>query len=339
LHVTRHSKESLESQFAFARRRVLRDIGLAGGAVIVGPAALWRWMANQTEAMGAATGTPNSLFQVGEFIKIYDPSIGENEHWYINDHTFIRAEDNQWHLFGITHREPANAQEEKFFAHAVAPKLIGPWAKQASVLHVDEKHDETVVWAPYVLRYDNLYWMYYCAGGQDHARYHIHLATSSDLWNWKRHSANPMVVDGYDARDPMVLRFEDQWLLYYAATSTTKGGNHTVKVVTSLDLCHWSNKQEVFRDPEVGTYGGPTESPFVVAHNAKYYLFVCTNHGYNETAVYESDSPFHWDVGNLVGKFPAHAAEVIQTTDGKWFVSRAGWGQGGVYLAELAWQK
>jgi hypothetical protein len=76
----------------------------------------------------------------------------------------------------------------------------------------------------------------------------------------------------------------------------------------------------------------------VVSRNEKYYLFVCTNHGYNETAVYESETPFHWDAANLVAKFPAHAAEVIQTPDGKRFVSRAGWGQGGVYLAELTWE-
>ena len=334
----RHSTESLEHEFAFGRRRVLRNIGLAGGAIVAGLAAPWRLLANPTEPMSAATSVPDSAFRVGGFKKIYDPSTGERERWYINDHTFIRAVNGRWHLFGITHREPANAQQEKFLAHAAAPDLIGPWTKQASILHVDENHDETVVWAPYVLRHDSLYWMYYCAGGRDHAKYHIHLATSADRWNWKRHSANPMVVDGYDARDPMVMQFKDQWLLYYAATSTPKGGNHTVNVVTSLDLSHWSNKREVFRDPEVGTYGGPTESPFVVARNAKYYLFVCTNHGYNETAVYESDTPFHWDAGNLVGKFPAHAAEVIQTTDGKWFVSRAGWGQGGVYLAELTWE-
>jgi beta-fructofuranosidase len=334
----RLSKESLEHEFDSGRRRVLRNLGLAGGAVVAGLAAPWGLMAHPAEPMSAAFSTPDSVFRVGEFKKIYDPSTGEKERWYINDHTFVRAVNSRWHLYGITHREPANAQQEKFFAHATAPDLMGPWTKQASVLHVDEKHQETVVWAPYVLRYENLYWMYYCAGGQDHAKYHIHLATSADLWNWNRHPANPMVVDGYDARDPMVMQFKDQWLLYYAATSTVKGGNHTVNVVSSQDLCHWSNKLEVFRDPEVGTYGGPTESPFVVARNEKYYLFVCTNHGYNETAVYESDSPFHWDPGSLVGKFLAHAAEVIQTPEGKWFVSRAGWGQGGVYLAELTWE-
>jgi arabinan endo-1,5-alpha-L-arabinosidase len=327
------SKECFEQQSTSGRRRALKGLGFIGGSIVAATAAPWL-------LMGAAE--PNQklapLVRVGEFSKIYDPSIGEKQHWYINDHTFIRAEDGKWHLFGITHQEPANAQQERFFAHATAPDLTGPWTKHESVMQVDEKANESVVWAPYVLRHDGIYWMFYCAGGKEHTKFHIHLANSADLWRWKRHSANPMVVDGYDARDPMAMRFNDEWLMFYAATSKPEGGNHTVKAVSSKDLSHWSNKKEVFRDLEIGTYGGPTESPFVVAHNGKYYLFVCTNHGYNETAVYMSDTPLHWDAANLVGKFPAHAAEVIQTPDGKWFVSRAGWGQGGVYLAELTWE-
>jgi beta-fructofuranosidase len=339
----RPGKKILEHGFVPVRRRVLQKLGLAGGAVVAAFAAPGfipprQVLANQLKPTGDVTSSPNPAFRVGEFHKIYDPSTGEKDRWYINDHTFIRAEDGQWHLFGITHREPANAQQEKFLAHATAPDLMGMWTKQAPVLQADEKQNETVAWAPYVLRHEGIYWMYYCAGGRDHTRYRIHLATSADLWSWKRHSANPMVADGYDARDPMVLSYEDQWLLYYCATSTPAGGNHTVKVATSLDLSHWANLREVFRDAEAGTYGGPTESPFVVARNGKYYLFVCTNHGYNVTAVYASETPFHWDSANPVGKFPAHAAEVIHTPDGKWFVSRAGWGQGGVYLAELTWE-
>jgi hypothetical protein len=336
-------KKIPECEFVPARRRVLQNLGLAGGAALAGFAAPLRLMAIESKASqatiaGARTGAAKPAFRVGEFHKIYDPSVGEKDRWYINDHTFIRAEDGQWHLFGITHQEPANAQQERFLAHATAPDLLGPWMKQAGVLQVDEKQNETVVWAPCVLRHAGLYWMYYCAGGRDHTKYRIHLATSADLWNWKRHSANPMVMDGYDARDPMVMQLKDEWLLYYCATSTPHGGNHTVKVVASPDLIHWTKPREVFRSAETGTYGGPTESPFVVARNGKYYLFVCTNHGYNETAVYASETPFHWDAAKLVGKFPAHAAEVIQTPEGKWFVSRAGWGQGGVYLAELIWE-
>jgi hypothetical protein len=277
-------------------------------------------------------------FTVGAFKKIYDPSIGETEKWYINDHTFIRAQDGQWHLFGITHREPASPKDEKFFAHATAPELMGPWTKQPPVLQADSEEQELVMWAPYVIQEGGTYWMYYCAGGSSDATYQIHLATSTDLWTWERSAANPMLVDGYDARDPMVFQVDDQWALYYCATTTPQGGNHTVKAMTGPDLYHWSDPKEVFRSDQIGTYGGPTESPFVVLRNEKYYLFVCTNRGYNETVAYVSDSPFHFDAANQVGKFPAHAAEIVVTPEGKWYASRAGWGQGGVYLAELDWK-
>jgi predicted GH43/DUF377 family glycosyl hydrolase len=310
------------------RRDALRNLGLLTGVILT----------NSYKTLAVPEG-PSAKFQVGAFTKIYDPSDGEKERWYINDHTFIRAEDGRWHLFGITHREPARAQDEKFLAHAIAPELLGPWKKQPHVLPRDEKAGETVVWAPYVLRHDGSYWMYYCGGGKDHAKYHINLATSVDLFHWTRHPADPMVADGYDARDPMVFRHNDQWLLYYAATSAPTGGYHTVKAATSPDLVHWSNTREVFRSAEKGTYGGPTESPFVVERNGKFYLFVCTNQGYNETAVYESQTPLHWEINDVVGTFAAHAAEVIHTSDDKWYVTRAGWGQGGVYLAELSWKE
>jgi len=108
--------------------------------------------------------------------------------------------------------------------------------------------------------------------------------------------------------------------------------------VTSDDLIDWSDKQVVFTHPKIGTYGGPTESPFVVPRNGKYYLFVCTNDPYNTSAVYESASPYAWNIANEVGTFPSHAAEVIQDpADKNWYLSRAGWGQGGLYLAPLSW--
>ncbi len=39
-----------------------------------------------------------------------------------------------------------------------------------------------------------------------------------------------------------------------------------------------------------------------------------------------------------MGHIPAHAAEVIRDTDGKWYVSRCGWARGGLYLAPLTWK-
>jgi beta-fructofuranosidase len=146
-----------------------------------------------------------------------------------------------------------------------------------------------------------------------------------------------MVVDGYDARDPFVLRVKDQWVMYYTATSKPEGGNHLVACATSDDLVSWSGRKVVFLDPSEGTYGGPTESPFVVRRGMYYYLFIGPRGGYRGTVVYRSRDPYRWTPDDRVGRIDAHAAEVVRGVDGGWYVSHCGWGQGGVYLARLHW--
>ena len=83
-----------------------------------------------------------------------------------------------------------------------------------------------------------------------------------------------MLIDGFDARDPMVLRIGDEWVMYYTCNSTPQGGNHCVACVTSSDLVHWGNKRVVFTAEDVGTYAGPCESPFVEKVGDTYFLFM-----------------------------------------------------------------
>lgn len=281
------------------------------------------------------------LVEAGPFVKIYDPSVGENEPWYINDHCFVFGPDQVWHLFGITDHEPPRPSEEDNFAHATAQTLLQqPWDKRPFALRAvttapwRERH----LWAPHVIFHDNMYFMFYCAGDNDNARYKIHLATSPDLQKWSRHPKNPMVVDGYDARDPFLLRLDDKWVMYYTATSKPAGGNHIVAYVTSDDLITWSHRGVAFVDPSEGTWGGPTESPFVVQRDDQYYLFIGPRDDYVGTDVFVSDDPLRWELENKVGHIASHAAEVVRDVDGKWYVSHCGWGQGGVYLAPLLWQ-
>ena len=243
-------------------------------------------------------------------------------------------------MFGITHEEPAKPRDENNFAHATADSLLQqPWDKQSFALSVapEPPWHEQHIWAPHVILHRGIYYMFYCAGGKKHTEYKIHLATSKDLKSWVRHPANPMLVDGFDGRDPCVIRLNDKWVMYYTANRPAKKGNHVVVAVTSDDLIHWKDKRVVFVHPKIGTYGGPTESPFVVTRKGKYYLFVCTNSPYDNTVVYESNSPFEWKIKNQVGEFPAHCAEVIRVSDDEWYISRAGWGRGGVFLAKLRW--
>lgn len=289
-----------------------------------------------------ARGGGACLVSAGEFRKIYDPSVSEDRPWYINDHCFIRDGEGTWHLFGITHAEPLNPMDEKNLAHATSPSLTeGPWTRQPFALSADyEGWGEHHLWAPHVVAHCGVYYMFVCVGGSSSSRYKIHVATSEDLRRWTRSEKNPVVVDGYDARDPNVLWDGDRWIMYYTATTEPGGGHHIVACRTSDDLLTWNERGVAFLDTETGTFGGPTESAFVVRRGRSYYLFICNNDrraGYDSTDVYRSPDPCRFVLEDKVGTTAAHAAEVIRDVDGQWYVSRCGWARGGVYLAPLVW--
>jgi beta-fructofuranosidase len=290
----------------------------------------------------------------GAFERIYDPSVGEEQQWYVNDHTFFHDRAGTWHLIGITHAEPAAPHQEVHLAHATAPDLHGPWTKQPFALTADRGLGETVLWAPHVVEHDERFWMYVCGGGVDKTAFRIQLATSDDGTRWARHPNNPLLVDGYEARDPMVLRIDDRWVLYYTATSEPDGGDFVVVAAQSTDLVTWTGRQVVFRDRCRGTYGGPTESPFVVERDGSYFLFIGPDWQglldsmertgrydpatYRRTRVLMSDDPLHFSADDQVGLIDAHACEVVMDDGGATWVSHCGWGQDGVHLAPLHWR-
>ncbi|AFU01448.1 glycosyl hydrolase family 32 domain-containing protein [Nocardia brasiliensis ATCC 700358] len=274
------------------------------------------------------------VVSAGPFTRIYDPGAGAAEDWYINDHTIIRGSEGRLHLFGITHPEPADPFDETEFAHATARELLGPWVKQRPALHVDRDYGETHLWAPFVVEAHRRYYMFYAGGGADRTAAAINLATSTDLFHWVRRRSGPLFRDGYDARDPMVTRVGDQWVMYYCATSTPAGGHHVVAYRTSSDLVHWGHRHIAYTDPTTGTEAGNTESPFVVQQDGWWYLFIGPRPTYVGTDVFRSDSPFRFRIGDKIGHIAAHAAEVLADAD-RWWITSAGWGQGGVHLAPL----
>ncbi|GAA2333039.1 hypothetical protein GCM10009854_05580 [Saccharopolyspora halophila] len=287
---------------------------------------------------GVASASEAGSVSAGEFVRVYDPSVGEDEQWYYNDHTMIRdAATGLWHVYAITHAEPADPLDEKHFGHATAPSPRGPWTKRPFALSADPSAGERHIWAPHVVFANGVYHMFYAAGTRDHTAYRMHLATSTDLRNWTRSEANPLFTDGFDARDPMVTRVGPLWVMYYTATSTPEGGNHQVAYRVSMDLVRWSGKRVAFEHPERGTTGGPTESPFVVRRPDGWYLFICCESGYEDTRVYRSADPFRFTVDNPAGRINAHASEVIAEPDGTASITGAGWGRGGLHLAPLHW--
>ncbi|MBN9380369.1 MAG: family 43 glycosylhydrolase [Chitinophagaceae bacterium] len=280
------------------------------------------------------------LITTGKFVKIYDPSVGEKDSWYINDHAFMKGPDGKWHMIGITGMDSAKPWDESNFAHAVADSLTGKWTKKPFVLSVSKEVDETVLWAPHIIKHEDTYYMYYCGGHQDHRRYQINLATSKDLEKWSRYPGNPLFVDGYDGRDPFVFydEFNKRWVIYYTATSKPERGAHIVAARISYDLVNWSkDRYVVFRDTtEKGTWGGNTESPQVIHRGDYYYLFIGPGASYKTTKVYRSRDMFNWDMDDEVATLDTHAAEIIQDKD-KWYISSCGLLKGGLYLAPLYW--
>jgi beta-fructofuranosidase len=298
----------------------------------------WIGLVVVSGAQASLIAATTNLVEAGKFTEIFDPQAGETEPWCINDHTFVRGPDGKWHVFGITHILPVNFARDpgKSLLHATARTLTqAPWHKESFAVTADwAKYREWLFWAPHVIRHDGTYYMFVCAGNNHGHQYRIHLLTSKDLWHWDRSPANPLLTDGFDGRDPNVLQDGDHWNLYYTATSTPEGGNHIVACMTSKDLTHWSDRKVVFTHPQTGTFGGPTESPFVVRRGKSYYLFACDGGTIN---VYLSKDPLRWEYAAQVGTIFAHASEVVRDTDGQWYISHAGWEHGGLSIAPLVW--
>jgi hypothetical protein len=287
-----------------------------------------------TAVSTAAYETTAETPAAGARVTLYD----SGKDWYFNDHTVIRDEaTGRWHLFGISHAMPADPEHERAFGHLVGNTLVprqgGQWTKVADALTATS--DETYIWAPHVIRANDRYYMFYSAGTGDPSKQQIRYATSSDLYTWTKQGT--IVTDGWAARDPMVSWVNDRWVLYYTATTTPTAGNHVVAYRTSTDLVTWSERHTALDHPATGAVGGPTESPFVVYRNGWWYLFVCCDGPYDGTRVYRGRDPLHFEYGDPAGTVKSHAAEVVVDTDGSWYVTSAGWGQNGVYLAPLNW--
>ena len=102
-----------------------------------------------------------------------------------------------------------------------------------------------VVSAPSIIQHDGLYYMFY-TGFDDRVpgKQTVGLATSKDLFEWKRHPGNPVYEapdwaerrpDGWiDCRDSHVLKNGDEFFLFTMVT--TKDGKGAIALASSKNL-------------------------------------------------------------------------------------------------------
>jgi hypothetical protein len=272
---------------------------------------------------------------------------------YVVDHALIKK-DGLTHLFYIRGTAATNWPEYPLFnfGHAVSRDLKN-WDIQQPVLQCPATGwDVYQVWAPYILERKGVYYMFY-AGVNKNVSQAICLATSSDLYNWKRYEKNPVITAGTwglwdssrwsDCRDPVVLQDGDNYYCYYTAVrkNTENGQSEScLGISSSKDLFHWKDQGFIRLEQSLAT---PPESPFVLNHNGTYYLFY-TNYKYGTVYLTSRDPVEGWtelsaDKMVLMGSI---SASEIYGDNGKWYMSYISHQKNGLHffeIKELVWGK
>jgi len=282
---------------------------------------------------------------------------------YLNDHCFIH-DGRLWHFFGIVGpvgKNCADEGSEVSFAHATSVDM-NSWDIHDDVLKVCGEWPETShVYAPNIIRHGKTYFMLYTALDEDRTQ-RLCLATSTDLFAWRRYPGNPAIVPslhwakwagfgrekGGACRDPHILPLDDgRFVAYWVAELQHQYGRDLTCVAASLsyDLLHWQEAGPVFI---IRAWDEPptraVESPCVVRKDGRYWLFF--KHGW-WTHFVVSEDPLDFNGCEPVRLGYCHASEIFQC-HGKWLIShcsgdpedymyRASNRMKGLYLGNLDW--
>lgn len=281
---------------------------------------------------------------------------------YVNDHCLHRDAEGRWRLTGITSETDGDFSAERWFAVGVSDDF-----PPAAPMREDERvcdHGE-LAWAPFALESGGVWHLWW-------SPHRLHHATSRDGIRWERPRVALEAPMHRFFRDAMVLEVAPgQWLLY--ATGRGRWFSR-VDLYQSFDLERWQYIRPALRTGLGSERNSPfasTESPTVVRHVGRWYLFLTYNNdsffwpgllllwkrwpgraSYNDTRVFHAESPYDFGLyrgarraPTQVARLAAHAAEVVRHPEtGQWWITTAGWpwvatlSSGEVAVAPLAWR-
>jgi len=164
-------------------------------------------------------------------------------------------------------------------------------------------------------------------------------AESRDLRRWRRIGPAPLFEDACVARDPMVSRAGDRWVMYYTRCDDPVSRRSGVAYRTSEDLLRWSEPSMALvagSSPPMFN-SGFTESPFAFERGGWHYLSVTAYPiAWDATFLYRARSPLAFSEPPAA-RLTAHAAEWISDPrTGALYMTHAGPGQGGVWLSAVS---
>jgi hypothetical protein len=191
-----------------------------------------------------------------------------------------------WTLYGCYPRQGGYELRPGYEGVAQSGDGLG-WqrAKNAPIQAVQDSDcaawEKDCIYQPWLVEHRGRFFNFYNAanGGTEQTG----LAFSTDLLNWMRYPANPVIRNrpgGYDAQfasDPKVFRDGDHWTMFYFGVG--RDGAH-IMVAFSRDLVHWTAHPE----PLYKAGGNPSGLDQQYAHkislvyntkNETFYLYYC----------------------------------------------------------------
>ena len=210
---------------------------------------------------------------------------------YVKDFSVIRHE-GRLHLFHIDGR-PGEVcwitGNEISFGHASTSDLCH-WIRHPMPLAVGDRPWESEhVWAPYVYRHQDLFYLFYMGMGKGQT--FISYATSPDLEKWTKWSDGP--ISSAIGRDPFV--FEDNGRLILGYTGM---GFARVSACATRDMITWEPL------PDLLTIPGYTDAESPSLHTLKNGYVLWFNdyrkNGEGFRAAYAiSEDPFHFEPASI----------------------------------------
>ncbi len=263
------------------------------------------------------------------------------------DFAIWQAADGTWQLWSCIRKTAAGGRERVLYGWEAKHLTDTDWTPKGIQLEADPSLGETEggVQAPYVLKVDGIYYMFY----GDWER--ICLATSRDGKKFERikneHGQPDLFAGPYpQTRDPMVIKIGDLYHCYYSGNKA-KGSAAPIAAIfcrTSPDLRHWGEAVMVSAGGDAVArtrwHGGDAECPFVVARGGLFYLF--RNQRYGAEGIhteYASPDPLNFGVNDdryEIGTMPAVAPEIVHH-DGQDYIASVKPGFDGIRLARLKW--
>jgi beta-xylosidase len=197
-----------------------------------------------------------------------------------------QREGKYWSLYGCYPRQGGYELRPGYEGVACSDDgLVWRRAKNAPILSVHDadcgEWEKDCTYQPWLVEHDGRFFDFYNAanGGIEQTG----VAFSSNLLEWKRSAANPVIRNrqgGYDeqfASDPKVYRDGNHWTMIYFGVG--RGGAH-IMVAFSRDLLHWTAHPE----PLYKAGGNPSGLDKQYSHkislvhnpgNDTFYLYYC----------------------------------------------------------------